>query len=382
MQSAILSGLTVIALIVSGALLQMGILVNGDIDNSFGCGNSTTEYTPIAATASSTGPPTMTQTSGTGTRNVDSDSSDYQFVGEKVVSTNSALYDLPVTSVQLRLGKVGSPTGNATIVVLDNAMAAVKTYGIIDVTTLPAYNGSLSSLQTYTYSAAAYNLQVNDRIGIQYLGGNATNYVSVETNAADVYDGITSIESGISNSAWVDSVTVDMYEVLTVTSAPASNAIDGSTTSYWQNGQVQETDAYIYVDLGVQKPINDLKITKPSQYFVPSTVSVYVSDSTSDWGTPVVSGVALTQAANTQTITLSNSDDLWGRYIKMEVDTWGTAKSMRVSDIVSVVTDTSTQAYESCDTTRNNVWLILNMASYGLMLAGVVMLLGPRLGFG
>jgi len=99
-------------------------------------------------------------------------------------------------------------------------------------------------------------------------------------------------------------------EELTTEVAPATNAIDNDTTTYWHShwvwGAATDTPLphYLIVDLGAAKPITGFSYL-PRQTGVNGRVKAwefYVSDDGVAWGTPVKSG-AFPDGTALQTVT-------------------------------------------------------------------------------
>ena len=578
------------ALLIAGIVLQVAVQVFGGASATMIAPDQTgTDAAIASAAASSTGPPTMTQTSqnsylylGTGLNKT---------AGEKVVSTSSLLYDLPVTGATVSLAKIGAPQGNITFGVWDNSGSLTKTIGTLNATSLTGSDAS------YSKTSTQYNLAVNQRIGIKYVPVNSTNnysihyngtqyaqasantvfdvttgnfsgwgsfYRNVDTGAeedlvrkktsgtgagyavvitsgdllqflmsngttnvvatiaspntiqtnvwytygftvdrnasatvwlynrntgnyftsstsaaaaktsltttqvwtlgrsstgassflkgnfdnvnmliggnalttaqfvslvndptavtptsrykfdqngndsvgsnnltlflaptynpsnlgdnvrvaistSNPFDGTTSILSGsFTGTTWNDVSGSDMVETIAVTSEPASNAIAGSASSYWANGAVQESNGNIYVNLGSQKSILSTSLTMPNTSFIPSAIGIYGSNDGSSW--TLLKSVNLSSTTTAQSFALSSTDGLNYKYLKYQVSTWGSAKYWRVSDITVTVIDGSTPGFHTYTTTKNNIWLALTVASYAMIILGVVSLFVKRLG--
>lgn len=118
--------------------------------------------------------------------------------GERATST-SALVGKYLDRVDLYLSKSGSPTGTASIVVANSAGSVVFTCNTQNVASLT------TSEAKYSYSCATqYLIQSDDRIGLQFTGGDGSNYVKVHYVGSDVFDGSNSVmqqyEGGWANS--------------------------------------------------------------------------------------------------------------------------------------------------------------------------------------
>ena len=148
-------------------------------------------------------------------------SANFEFIGEKVVNTSSALYGLDVNKIGFMMKKrEGSPTGTATACVMDGNADILYTFGTVDVSTLP-------STYTWTYftnTVSTYTLTNGNYIGIKYSGGDASNRIGVYWDNGANYDGTNSIGSEESGGAWNDRSTQDFrFKIFTGTaSIPAT----------------------------------------------------------------------------------------------------------------------------------------------------------------
>ena len=133
------------------------------------------------------------------------------------VSPTSQLIGDQIDQITLRLARVGTPTGFATIGVFDSAGNLKKQFGLQSVQNIP------TAYSDYTYQLGnnnSYAIQSGDRLGIKFAGGNSTNYVSVmvDTDANDPFDGTNSYRQWFTTS-WQSLTGEDMYMVLKQTLA-------------------------------------------------------------------------------------------------------------------------------------------------------------------
>lgn len=153
-------------------------------------------------------------------------------VAEKFTAT-AAMHGKEFTSMSLSLSKFGSPTGNATIGTLDASNNIVQSFGTIDVSTLTG------SQATYYFALAKpYVIQTNDRIGIKYTGGDASNYIQVYQQNADVYDGTNAVYSVYGAGPWSDDNSKDLRFTLRLADAKTV-VYDGSpdtTYTFFESG--------------------------------------------------------------------------------------------------------------------------------------------------
>lgn len=128
------------------------------------------------------------------------------------VNTTSQLVGQNIDQITMRLARVGSPTGNATIGVFASSGNLLRQFGSIDVASVGTgfadYTFSLSIPQLYT-------IQAQDRIGIKFSGGSTVNYVNVmvDANSADPFNGINSYRQWFTTS-WQSFTGEDMYMIL------------------------------------------------------------------------------------------------------------------------------------------------------------------------
>lgn len=154
----------------------------------------------------------MNQTTGTATHVL---SNTIWSVVERPVNINSVLYDVRISCISMNMVRTGSPTGIATIGVLNDGQTFIKIFGTINVTTIQTIGE-----RTYRFCLSNHDYYIitdnQDRIGIFYNGGSAGNTIGVYRSSTDVFDGTNSVSSTMSNTGvWTDSTTTDMKFVLT-----------------------------------------------------------------------------------------------------------------------------------------------------------------------
>lgn len=125
---------------------------------------------------------------------------------EFVSSSSSQLLNKEINCIDILLRKASSPTGTATIGTLDSSGNIVQQFGTINVETLTTaniwYTFCLSGDNTYT-------ILNQDRLGITYSGGNATNNVQVSQDANNPFDGVITFRQQYTVS-WVSGSTADL----------------------------------------------------------------------------------------------------------------------------------------------------------------------------
>ncbi len=138
------------------------------------------------------------------------------FSGKRIqaefVSPTSQLIGDNIDTITLNLMKEGLPTGTAKIGVFNENLTVKKLFGTIDVATLTTIS------KDYTFSLPSgetYQILANDRIGIKYAGGDASNFVAItiDSNAQDPFDGISSYHTHYTNK-WNSFIAKDLYLIL------------------------------------------------------------------------------------------------------------------------------------------------------------------------
>lgn len=94
---------------------------------------------------------------------------------------------------------------------------------------------------------------------------------------------------------------------------PASNLTDSDKDSRWSTEQ--DAAQWAYVDLGSTQEMNYFSMIWESSSVYAGSYNIYVSDSTEDWGTPVVSKTGNTASQSEESLDAPVS----GRYVKLEV---------------------------------------------------------------
>jgi hypothetical protein len=97
------------------------------------------------------------------------------------VTAGSNMIGETCVKIGVRLKKTGSPTGNITFMVANNAGTIQETLGTLDITTL-----TTSYVWYYVEKLdASYTVATNDRIGVRYSGGDSSNSGHFEWYDAD-----------------------------------------------------------------------------------------------------------------------------------------------------------------------------------------------------
>jgi hypothetical protein len=110
-----------------------------------------------------------------------------------------------VSKISFKLSKEGSPTGNATALIVSSANAVLATSGNVDVSTLT----TTATWTEFTFSSAyAIVPGTSYYFCVSYSGGDVTNYIKVHTTLSFVSDGTFSVYTG---STWTDITTLDCH---------------------------------------------------------------------------------------------------------------------------------------------------------------------------
>jgi subtilisin family serine protease len=142
-------------------------------------------------------------------------------INSEYVDLGSRLVGDKIDSITLRLQKLGAPAGSAQVGVFNSDLSVKKLFGTVDVAALSA------SARDYTFRLSdneLYAIQLGDRIGIKYAGGDASNAISVmnDRDFADPFDGSRSYRARY-ESSWIVSYGEDMYMILRQTHAEAQS---------------------------------------------------------------------------------------------------------------------------------------------------------------
>lgn len=287
-------------------------------------------YTPITENATSAGTDTsMNVTSGATARTIRAGGAIAR--GEGAITEASILVDSNLNTIRLSLSKTGSPTGIATIGVLDANANFFYTCNTLDVSTLT------TSQANYIFSCPdEYIIGNGDRIGIKYTGGDASNLVNFFTNTANPFDGSASQAVNYVASWAVESSADHNMAIYYVSNI--SNAFDTRDTSYWVNAVNNETPLCIDMDLGSMLSVNAIGLQHMNLTRIPDTIRFYTSNDGMNW-------------INRETITPSQlSQDLeiyelsftyLAQYNRLCVDVYGSANRWQINtlELLLVVPD-------------------------------------------
>ena len=205
------------------------------------------------------------------------------------VTNSSILVGKQIDTIIVQLKKIGSPTGNAIIGIFNPDLSVKKTFANVNASTLAPF------YKNYTFSLASssqpYTIQIGDRLGIKYTGGDSSNFIAIITdqNTADPFDGANSYLTYYT-SKWYNYLNSDLYMTLRITDTKppvitllgsnpvtvqlGSAYVDGGATAY------DNVDGDITSSIVVTNPVNTNAI---GTY----TITYNVKDSSGNTATPV-----------------------------------------------------------------------------------------------
>jgi hypothetical protein len=135
-------------------------------------------------------------------------------INAEFVTPSSVLVGKKIDSITVKLARVGNPAGTFEVGVFNADLTLKKSFATANTTSLP------SSLQEIEFRLPAtnplYTIEVGDRIGIRYGGGNAANGINVaidRTTSDALFDGTASYRTRY-ESGWLVDTGEDMYMIL------------------------------------------------------------------------------------------------------------------------------------------------------------------------
>jgi hypothetical protein len=145
-------------------------------------------------------------------------------VHAEYLSSSSVLVGKQIDSIIFKLKKTGSPTGLASIGIINADLTIKKLFGTIDVSKIST---SYTDYEVNLAGSEPYTLAAGDRIGIKYNGGSSSNLVSImrDTDSADPFDGTRTYRTQY-ESSWQTSTSQDLYFILKLFNSGAT----GDTT--------------------------------------------------------------------------------------------------------------------------------------------------------
>lgn len=138
---------------------------------------------------------------------------------ERVMATDSSLYHKKLTKATFRLKKTGTPTGLISCVVRKPDDSIRFTLQSLNVADVPTSFGDV----TFTNVFNIIQTELNDRICIEYLNADASNYVEVLINK-DVFETTKTIGGTYSNPIYSDNAQIDISGKMYIGGEPDLNS--------------------------------------------------------------------------------------------------------------------------------------------------------------
>lgn len=303
-------------------------------------------YIPSSVNVTSTGTNTvMDQQNGSSALTIRSGGNTIRAV--KVSSTSSLLQGEPINQVIMSLSKTGSPTGNATIGLFDGSSSGnvMVTCATLDVSTLT------TSQADYTFNCPTNMIATfggNDRIGIKYTGGDASNLVNWYNQASNAFDSTNTVRTAFTSGTWTD-VTTDDHHVQLKYVTNKTYMLDSNTNTYWQNNVSAESPLCISANIGAVRTVNEFSINHKRTDSIPNLIDFYTSPDANSW--TFRQSLALTHLQGLQRYTLNDNQSY--QYFRLCVNSWGSNQFFwRIAElsfdqvITSTASDSSTvQSY-------------------------------------
>lgn len=150
---------------------------------------------------------TMNSDTGTGSGILYSSSN--TIVAERA-NSSSTMIDKTVNYIQVRMIKTGSPTGTITIGVFDVNGTLKYTFGVIDASKLTTSNVDY----VFRNPSTNYIIALNDRIGVKFTGGDASNTITARLDTTAPFDTTKSFEDRFNAGTWTAHTTEDMRMII------------------------------------------------------------------------------------------------------------------------------------------------------------------------
>lgn len=163
------------------------------------------------------------QTARTGSGNIHNGTGNLVIRGEHVTSSSSMLYGDTVNCLETYLSKTGSPSIASPVIfgvfgsTVTNGIAETKyEFGRMNITNINTESKSLKVCN----DSSEYTIDINDRIGVMYRSGDASNFISDQESTVDVYDStVTRAQSfNDATNVWANIASNDLYFILSLES--------------------------------------------------------------------------------------------------------------------------------------------------------------------
>jgi len=146
-----------------------------------------------------------------------------------------------MTECSFWIKKVGAPTGTATIGIFDGTATLLHTFGTIDVSTLT------TGYVKYTFNTGYHIIASGNRVGVQFTGGDGTNYIAVDNTLTDQYDSTNTVRSSWTGSSWNNNNSAELKFEFKFAN-PGTEMIDNNTGTFLT--LPSETNPFVTVDMG------------------------------------------------------------------------------------------------------------------------------------
>lgn len=236
---------------------------------------------------------------------------------------------------------------NFTTAALSGVNYPTKSFGI------GVENGN-TTITTVDADSVVLDMSCTDamRCDAQYYYAMPVQAVNFDVNGAD-----TDILAG---SFYTDFALFDAAPAPAVYHNATGNYIQAKVTFTDPTTITIDSGVFIYADMGSEKNIPAIRIYKPNLDTIPRNINVYVSNDPNAWGNPVSTNHTLTQEVGYETVDIADTD---GRYVKLEVNTFGEADFIQVADFnIDVVTDQVTNELGAFQSAMFTAFLIAIVA--------------------
>lgn len=139
--------------------------------------------------------------------------------GEHVTASNSQLFGHTVNCMEIAIGKTGSPSITTPVVLgvfngdVSSSIAVTKyEFGRLNVTILNVDKEFFELCN----NDSDYTIVTGDRIGVMYRGGDATNFVTINGNTQNPFDGTISVEADFNDATnvWTNINSNDLTQII------------------------------------------------------------------------------------------------------------------------------------------------------------------------
>ncbi len=128
--------------------------------------------------------------------------------GEKAETSSSALIGAKVTKVTFKLKRNGTPTGTASVDVINATGTVKQNIGTISQATLQGLSNSSYSDVAVENTSATYVMVEDDQVVINYSGGDSSNHIYATRTSSNVFDGTNSVRM-YNEGSWATDSSLD-----------------------------------------------------------------------------------------------------------------------------------------------------------------------------